>query len=69
LIFSDIAPIAMIDVFKQGTTRAKKYFRKKAAIEIKECGKCSGKHKLFSGVKPVLFDDIEKAKDWLVNED
>ena len=58
---------AALDAFKQSTARLKKYIRKETAIGITGVkNKFLESIQQFSGVKPVVFDDIDQAKEWLV---
>jgi hypothetical protein len=59
---------ASLELFKQTSSRMKKYIRKETVVGIKGIkGKFLESIQQFSGVKPVVFDDVEQAKDWLVS--
>ena len=58
---------ASLDLFKQVTAHLKKYVLKETVVGIKGTKEKFLEYiKQYSGVKPVIFDDIEQAKDWLV---
>jgi hypothetical protein len=73
LILTDVRGLVgspqVLDLFKQSTSHTKKYIRRSAVVGIG----FSGPKKVlfdmvmrFSGQNVVVFEDPEKAKDWLV---
>ena len=72
LVLTDVRNTAIsseiLDVFKESAVRTKPHVRKVAVVGVTGFKKALAQAVTwFSGLEMTLFDDVEQAKDWLVD--